>query len=194
MVRRIAAALTAAQLMLLWGGTGASASTCQGDTARPTAATATQTAGALLCDVNAARTVRGLRPLRWNSRLLTAAQELADAMVSQHFFDHVTPDGQTLLDRVSATGYLPSAPTWLLAENLGWGTGVLATPISVVTGWINSPGHRRNMLDPALQDIGVAVEGGAVSSPATLVGTAYVADFGTRNTRRATRASRHRRR
>jgi len=142
----------------------------------------------VVCDINVLRGRQGLRPLRWDGRLWSAAQGMAADMADRHYFGHVTEDGRTLADRILPTGYLPSSPTWMLAENLGWGTRSLSSPLAIVLGWMDSPPHRENVLDPQLEDIGVGMaEGGPQGG-----GMVYVADFGTRGvtTTTTTRARR----
>jgi hypothetical protein len=100
-------------------------------------------------------------------------------MVDERFFAHTMPDGRGLADRVRPTHYLPERGSWVLGENLAWGSGALATPRSIVAGWMNSPGHRANVLDPGYRDIGVIVVPGSPTRRFT-GGATYVADFGVR--------------
>jgi uncharacterized protein YkwD len=156
--------------------TAAASSACPADLDRPSPDTVATAGEALVCDINVARADNGLRPLRSDPRLAAGAQWMAADMAAHHYFAHRSSDGRTLADRIAPTGYLPAAPTWLLSENLGWGSGVLSSPLAVVLGWMDSPGHRENMLDPALTDIGIGIAPG----PADVGGMVYVADFGTR--------------
>ena len=48
-------------------------------------------------------------------------------MVSQGYFDHTSPDGDTFVDRILDAGYAKSNDGWTLGENLAWGTGDLST-------------------------------------------------------------------
>lgn len=177
---RLVAACIAVQLVLLALCASASASpVCPADEIVPTLQTGYEAATSVVCDINAARTDHGLKPLRWDWRLWVAAQRLANDMAARRYASHVTPEGQTLANRVEPTGYVPPTPTWLLGENLGWGTSVLSTPLSIVIGWIQSPEHRENMLDPEFEDVGVGIQEGAISDNGQ-VGTIYVADFGMR--------------
>jgi uncharacterized protein YkwD len=104
---------------------------------------------------------------------------MADRMVREQFFSHDTPDGGTLLARIQPTGYLPNTGDWVVGENLAWGNGPLATPQAIVAGWMNSPGHRANILAADYRDIGIGL---AVGSPLATNsgGTTYVTDFGQR--------------
>jgi uncharacterized protein YkwD len=94
------------------------------------------------------RRQNGLTALTLNSKLTAAAQKHTQNMALQDFFDHTGRDGSSLGQRISAEGYKWS----MVAENIGAGYGTAA---DVVNGWINSPGHRANLLNPGLKQIGV---------------------------------------
>lgn len=70
-------------------------------------------------------------------------------MALQDFFSHTGRDGSNLTDRVSATGLTLTVP---LAENVAAG---YTTPESVVQGWMDSPEHRDNILNPDFTQLGV---------------------------------------
>ena len=114
------------------------------------------TAGAadLIADVvtltNQHRGRHGLTPLVLEQRLAAAAQAHTDHMVAGDFFAHESPDGRTVADRVTAAGYRYS----VVAENIAAGQ---RTPDEVVEGWMHSPGHRANILNPAVRQIGVGL-------------------------------------
>ncbi|MBD1910635.1 CAP domain-containing protein [Leptolyngbya sp. FACHB-16] len=97
---------------------------------------------------NQFRQQNGLPALTYNARLGSAAQGHSQKMALQDFFNHVGLDGSEPEDRVSATGYQWSA----VAENIAAGQ---RTPQDVVQGWIGSDGHRANMLDPNVTEIGL---------------------------------------
>ncbi|MFM7425500.1 MAG: CAP domain-containing protein [Elainella sp.] len=97
---------------------------------------------------NAFRQQNGLAPLTVDSRLSSAAQLHAQNMALQDFVSHTGADGSGIGDRISATGYRWS----LAAENIAAG---YQTAAAAVQGWIDSPGHRANLLDPQLTQIGV---------------------------------------
>jgi uncharacterized protein YkwD len=175
------AAVAAAHLVVLAVCANAYASPpCPGDDVQPTSATSYDSAMALVCDMNQLRAQNGLRPLKWDWRLWTAAQKHAADMAAQTYFSHVSMDGRTLEDRVRPTGYIPKTPTWILSENLGFGTNVLSTPSSIAEGWMDSPAHRENLLDQEVRDVGVGLAQGDVLPDEFLSGTIFVADFGTR--------------
>jgi uncharacterized protein YkwD len=141
--------------------------------------------------MNAFRARAGLRPLRWNNALRSAAKDMASEMAANHRFAHITRDGRTLVDRVSATRYTARRKRWRLAENIAWGSRGLASPLSIVTGWMGSPEHRRNMLDPGLRDVGIGIAEGTPAGELQS-GTFYVADFGVGVVRKRAHRSRRR--
>jgi uncharacterized protein YkwD len=97
---------------------------------------------------NALRQERGLYPLALNTQLSRTAQTYTEAMATQDFFSHTGADGSTWQQRILSTGYDFSSA----AENLAIG---YTTPSRVIQGWMNSPGHRDNMLSAQVQEIGV---------------------------------------
>ena len=99
---------------------------------------------------NTQRQAQNLLPLSENSALTSAAQGHADWMASSGCFDHVCPDEPLVDARLLQAGY--SWSWW--AENIAFG---YPTPEQVVDGWMNSPGHRANILNPNLREIGVGV-------------------------------------
>lgn len=102
-------------------------------------------------------------------------------MVSRHFFEHVNPDGIDPTQPMARVGYRIGPRGGMTAENLAYGEESLATPAAIVDGWMHSPGHRRNILFPALRDIGIGIVPEPVkrSSPENS-GATYTTDFGAR--------------
>ena len=99
-------------------------------------------------------------------------------MVAEAFFDHTSPDGGTLVDRLSAAGYSVD-DAWVVGENLGWGQGTLATARSMVQAWMQSPGHRDNLLSADYDEVGLGL---AVGTPTDRTwGATYTTDFGARD-------------
>jgi hypothetical protein len=97
-------------------------------------------------------------------------------MVSQGFFAHESPDGGTLVDRLTAVGYLGGDAAWVVGENIGWGQASLATPRSMVDAWMNSPGHRENLLSADYGQVGLGL---ALGTPTDRTwGATYTTDFG----------------
>ena len=100
-------------------------------------------------------------------------------MVSADYFDHVSPTGETPLDRIRASGYLRRGDAYELGENIDLGTLNLATPAAVVADWMNSPDHRANILNSDFVDSGIGV---VAQAPAQYAGAqdgaTYTQDFG----------------
>ena len=97
---------------------------------------------------NAERAKKGLSPVRANPQLMEAAQKYAELMASKNKLSH-TIDGD-VGGRVNATGYRWRA----CGENIAWNYRDAAT---VMDGWMNSSGHRRNILTPVFAEIGVGI-------------------------------------
>jgi uncharacterized protein YkwD len=133
---------------------------------------------AILCLHNQIRAEHDLPRLRENKRLRKAALGHSRQMVAKRFFDHTTPSGVTMVDRILRARYVREDEGWMLGENLAWGTGSFATPRGAVQAWMESPGHRANILKRGYRELGVgAVLGVPVSSAA---GATYTVDFGVR--------------
>jgi uncharacterized protein YkwD len=154
---------------------------CAGADVMPSAANAAKVRKATLCLLNGQRRAHGLKKLRSNRRLRHAAAGYARFMVKRDFFAHEGPDGSTPLSRIRSTRYLDGARSWAIGENLAWGTGSYATPRSTVRAWMNSPGHRANILNGSFREIGIGIANGApVSLGAAAAGATYATDFGYR--------------
>ena len=133
---------------------------------------------ALLCLHNELRARRGLPTLKENARLRRAAAGHSRTMVSDRFFEHTTPAGVTMTDRILRSRYVDRGEAWTLGENLAWGTGELATPRGAIAAWLDSPGHRSNMLKRSYRELGVGV---VLGNPSTgNDGATYTVDFGVR--------------
>lgn len=87
-------------------------------------------------------------PLTYSARLEQAAQAHAADMAAKNYFSHTSQDGRTLRERIDATGYRWST----IGENIAAGQ---ASPEEVVQGWIASPGHCENLMNPAFRELGV---------------------------------------
>jgi uncharacterized protein YkwD len=144
---------------------------CTGADAVPTASNLTTVRAATLCLVNLERRQLGVAPLADDAALAVAAQAHASDMTGQRYFSHVSADGRSFDQRIRAAGYLGG----YLAENIAWGGGSLGTPRRIVSGWMNSSGHRANVLNGLLTDSGIGVSPG---TPQGGSGGTYVHDFG----------------
>lgn len=161
----------------------ASAASCSNAELMPSATNLPQIKKATLCLLNAERASRGLSKLSSEGQLGKAAQRFSANMVRQRFFDHVSPAGSTLSSRVrGGTGYLRGrVVSWSLGENIAWGSGERATPRRIVRAWMDSPGHRRNILDRRFRHIGIGVATGAPGDVHGRLAATYTTDFGFRD-------------
>ena len=135
---------------------------------------------ATLCLLNRERTSRGLKALRANKRLALAARRHADDMVRHSYFAHNSRSGAKFTSRIVKAGYLRGASDWLVAENLAWGAGSGSTPRWIVRTWMNSPGHRANILTRRFRDLGTGVTPGAPVGQRDAVEATFVHEFGVR--------------
>jgi uncharacterized protein YkwD len=133
---------------------------------------------AVLCLHNRDRAAAGLPPLKENAKLRRAAVGHSGDMVERRYFDHDEPDGDGMVDRIKRTGYVRPGEAWSLGENIAWGTGNLATPAEIHKAWMNSAGHRANILRRSFREIGIGIVLGNPSVSPARAGATYTADFG----------------
>ena len=149
--------------------------TCAGTDLRPAAENLPEVRGAVLCLLNQERRSRGLGRLRANTKLRRAAERHSRNMAENNFFDHVSPGGSTPIERVKTAGYLSGASSWAVGENIAWGQQRLSTPSQIVRSWMDSAGHKANILNRAFAEIGVGV---AIGAPGQDGGATYTTNFG----------------
>jgi hypothetical protein len=101
----------------------------------------------LLSDTNGSRAANGVAGLSLNEQLDAAAQASADDMVARNYWSHNTPDGDPPWIWVNAQGYSYQK----LGQNLATG---FSNEQSTIDGWMNSPPHRENLLDPSFTQVG----------------------------------------
>ncbi len=97
---------------------------------------------------NAERAKGGCGPLKHDARLHAAALGHSKDMSANNYFDHDSLDGRDVADRVNAAGFSWTA----VGENIAMG---YPTAAAVVKGWMNSPGHRQNIMNCSYTHIGV---------------------------------------
>lgn len=136
--------------------------------------------------VNQARTREGRAPLRWSEPLARIGRDHSADMAARDFFAHTNPDGETFDDRFRRHGFecrnpdLVGEVVGVMGENLYFSPPYRSVRVvrrglrmtqaydwktledvarDAVQGWLDSPGHRRNLLNPdhATQGIGVVV-------------------------------------
>ena len=168
-------------LVALLAPAGAQAQGCANVNVKPNRANLEVVRSAVLCLHNAERARHGLPRLSESPRLRRAAERHSSNMVDAHFFDHTSPSGSTMVDRIRRTGYTSGARGWSLGENIAWGSGRLATAAQIQRAWMKSPGHRANILQRAFREIGIGIETGLpVRLSASQSGATYTTDFGYR--------------
>jgi len=140
--------------------------------------------------VNALRTARGRPALRWDAQYHPLARSHSRDMAAQSFFSHVNPSGQDVNDRAAELGLECRVATSETTQNIGFAENLYTAHLyqshrvtkapdgtvvdqtydwkspdamaqEVVQGWLDSPGHRQNLLHPQYhaESIGVTVEG-----------------------------------
>lgn len=96
-------------------------------------------------------------PVTWNVLLTQAADGHSRDMAAQNYFLHTGLDGSSMSARVNATGYAWSS----LGENIAAGYGSVN---DVMQGWITSPGHCANLMNPNFTEVGMACAAGATKA------------------------------
>jgi uncharacterized protein YkwD len=112
-----------------------------------------RTAAEVVDLTNRERSAAGLPVLAADPRLTAAAQAHSADMVARDFYSHTDPDGGRPWDRAAAAG----AARRTVGENIACGQ---RSPADVVEGWMNSPGHRANILKADFTHIGIGFAGG----------------------------------
>ncbi|PQP00728.1 hypothetical protein C5612_22555 [Pseudomonas frederiksbergensis] len=107
-------------------------------------------------------------PLAWNATLGSAAESHSRAMANHNFFDHKDRDGRTPGDRAELAGYAGQQ----IGENIAAGQDTVR---KVVDGWLASPGHCANLMNPQFRELGAAY----AVDPKSDAGIYWTAMFGT---------------
>ena len=115
--------------------------------------------------INSERAKNGGSPLRWATRLAAVARAHSDDMTDRGYFSHDTPEGLGLSDRIDRAGYSCwKGSHYGVAENIAIETtsgGLDRVAAEAVRGWMNSPGHRSNLLGRQYDRTGVGVSFGS---------------------------------
>lgn len=131
--------------------------------------------GGLLGSTNAARASNGLAALTLHAQLNNAAQAKANDMVVKDYWSHTSPDGRQPWDFITAAGYSYQ----MAGENLAYGS---LTSQQTVDAWMNSAGHRANILNRGYTQVGFGFANSANyqgSGQQTVVVAMYAAPYGT---------------
>lgn len=130
----------------------------------------------LLIELNAARakprqcgtqSFNATAPLAWNATLATAAEGNSRSMANNNYFDHKDRDGRTPGDRAELAGY----DFQQIGENIAAGQDSVR---KVVEGWLTSPGHCANLMNPQFRELGAAY----ATDPKSDAGIYWTAMFG----------------
>ncbi len=112
------------------------------------------TVDGIIEETNKQREQNGATPLHRNERLNKAAEAKLDDMFRQQYFEHNSPDGKGPADVIKGQGY----EYIVVGENLALGN--FGTDVKLVQAWMDSPGHRANILHPTFQEMGAAAKKG----------------------------------
>lgn len=189
--RNILIALALVATWALASASSAAATNCPNTDVQVSGLSQDQMESSITCLINENRTSFGLRPVQANSDLRRAALSHSNEMIDESYFEHTSPAGMTFIQRIQQTGYMRGVRSWVVGENLVWGTEELSTPQSLVTAWMNSPPHRENLLRARFREIGVAAvvgtpEPGGQADP---TGVTVSSEYGYRNFGRNAHAS-----
>jgi uncharacterized protein YkwD len=156
------------------------ATPCQNVELTPEAGNIALVREAVLCLINRKRAENGESPLVANADLEQAAESHAQELIADDYFAHVSPSGETPVDRIRDTGYIPDpSDGYVIGENLAWGTYQLSTPQAIVAAWIASPGHLANILETQYRETGIAITPAVPPSLAAgAPGATYAQEFG----------------
>ena len=103
--------------------------------------------------INEIRQQHDLQPLQVDQTLTDIARDYSQAMATQSFFSHSGPEGDNIGDRVRDAGICYRAVGENLANNFN-----VADPVeAAVSGWMNSEGHRKNILTAEFRETGVGI-------------------------------------
>ncbi|HEY2865810.1 MAG TPA: CAP domain-containing protein [Pyrinomonadaceae bacterium] len=102
--------------------------------------------------INKKRADAGLEPLAWNEQLAALAREHSDDMAEFKYFSHKGTDGTMVDARADKLGIM----NWsAIGENIAFNRGYSDAPSFAVTCWMESPGHRQNILDKRWNQSGI---------------------------------------
>jgi len=106
-----------------------------------------------LGEVNHVRVARGVAPMEADPDLLLVARAYSRQMAEEGFFSHVDPEGRDVRQRLHRARI-----TWqMVGENLSYSTGYINPVATALRGWMDSPGHRRNILEGRYNDSAIGV-------------------------------------
>lgn len=123
---------------------------------------------------NKQRATKGLKALCVHPALQKAAEAHSQDMIDKDYFTHNSQDGTTFAQRIKREGYNYRTA----GENIAWGSGSLGSPDNIFKGWMNSSGHKANIMNKSYREVGIGAVAGTYKSYAGA--TMWTADFGAR--------------
>jgi uncharacterized protein YkwD len=165
--RLAASSVVCAACLSLPSAAQAAGSNCPNANATPSEVSVWSYASSLLCVVNETRQEWGRDSLAPQRNLARAGEWQTDDMVTEQYYSHTQPDGDTLVDRLDKANFIPSSNRWSAGENLAAGHDSGGTPAAIVSGWMQSREHRINLLDPGFTMAGIGVTRGWPGSTTT---------------------------
>jgi uncharacterized protein YkwD len=179
MVRRFTLPCLLAALAVTLVAAPSASAVCASASATPAEVAKRTVVRATLCTLNAERARHGLPRLKLNRKLSAAARMHARDMVRRDYFGHDSLGGGSFVDRIRRSGYLKDAGSWSVGENLAWGSRERSAPRAITAMWMDSAGHRANILSPQFREIGIGFSLGApgASGPAAT----YATEFGAKS-------------
>lgn len=110
---------------------------------------------------NEARRKNGLPPLEPDKTLMTLARVKSDDMIKRHYFSHPDPDGKTIIDRYAevkpTVGGMVAVGENICTHGKNAYEDTTTAARSIVDGFMVSPGHRQNILQPAYTHLGIGI-------------------------------------
>lgn len=146
------------------GGAESDATTATSETRTTDGSDSARTGQLIHERVNAAREERGLPPFARSERLDHVAAYHSSDMARNNYFAHTSPSGETMSDRYRRFGIDCAGGENIFKLSSSFGVGPEGVARRAVRGWMNSPGHRENILRGrfSAEGIGVVYDGGEV--------------------------------
>lgn len=123
---------------------------------------------------NKQRATKKLKALCVHPALQKAAEAHSQDMIDKDYFAHDSQDGTKFSQRIKREGYNYRAA----GENIAWGSGSLGSPDNIFKNWMNSTGHKRNIMNKGYREVGIGAVNGTYKNFSNA--TMWTADFGTR--------------
>jgi uncharacterized protein YkwD len=125
---------------------------------------------------NKTRKENGLKELCVDPTLTRVAREHSKDMIKKGYFGHTSADGKSSAKRLKDSGYNWSAT----AENIAWGSGSYSNPKSRFKAWMESKGHKVNILNGKYEEVGIGATSGELLKKSGQEETVYTVDFGSK--------------